>query len=74
MKINLRHFKEFLDLLGHLVYPYEKWGGGGRESFGAVLIRELAVLAILNEGEKHYHPLKRGRAKSVTVLGGGLKK
>ena len=35
-------------------------GGGGTESFGVVLTRELADLAILNGGAKHFHPFKGG--------------
>ena len=62
-------------------YPYKKkksvshaGGGGGTESFGVVLTRELEVLAIL----KGAHPLKGKGEKLYPVLrgegGGGRKK
>ena len=42
-------------------------GGGGTQSFKAVLKQKLEVLAILNGGTKTFHPFKVGGAKSVTL-------
>ena len=49
--------KNFKTCLGTLFIPTKSGvGAGGTESFGVVLTRELAVLAILNGGAKHFHP------------------
>ena len=62
-------FKMFSENQFKTLFIPTKSRGGGTESFGVVLTQELAVLAILYGGAKHFHTL-RGPAKSFTVLRG----